>query len=354
MVDQLLAHPLLAAAVTLDDGRRPGWRATVLERDVPSCAVALSTALLAAGAGYAAQAAGGPVVWWASVLLVAFAVVSRSRIGAKEEVHRLERVLQVVRAPAAGRGPTQVLATLDDALHEIAGVRGVSVASASDGPVPDHLVQPLPVLVGGAARRLVVSRPREIGRVYARRRDAVLQLLAAGADAYAMAESASALRYDAQHDDLTGLLNRAGFLDQAASELSRAARNRSSAVLVYVDLDGFKPCNDVLGHEAGDRALQLVGAELRDLVRPHDLVSRLVGDEFALLLVDLPGGSRDAGIVGRLRERLTEGWSLPRAPGLHLSGSMGTASFPDDAADLPGLLRHADARMYADKRSRRG
>ena len=353
LVDQLLAHPLVMGAVALADGRRPRWRELVLRRTVPTWAVALSTGLLATGAGHAAAAAGDTVVWWVSGVLVAFAVVSRSRLGAKEEVQRLRRVVQVATAPATGRGPSQVLTALDDALYEVAGVRGVSVAATSDGPAVDHLVQPLPSVTGADVRRLVVARPLETGPVYARRQDAVRELLAAGADAFVMAESASRLRHDAQHDSLTGLLNREGFLDQAAAELSRAARSRSSAVLVYVDLDGFKAVNDTLGHEAGDQALRRVGAELRDLVRPHDLVCRLAGDEFALLLVDLPGSAHGAGVVVRLRERLAAGWPLPAAPDLSLSGSVGTASFPDDAAELPALLRRADARMYADKRSRR-
>ena len=206
----------------------------------------------------------------------------------------------------------------------------------------------------GGGLRLLVRRPVETTTVGGSREQAVRALLRTGAQAYAMAESTLALRHDVHHDALTGLLNRAGFLARAERELARARRSRLSAVVVYVDLDGFKAVNDSLGHEAGDRALQAVGAELRELVRPHDVVARLGGDEFALLLLDLPTSAQSAGVVDRVRERLSTGWPVVPGSRVRLRGSVGTASFPEQAADLAGLLRTADARMYERKRARRG
>ena len=96
------------------------------------------------------------------------------------------------------------------------------------------------------------------------------------------------------------------------------------------------------------------GVELRELVRPHDVVARLGGDEFALLLLDLPTGAHSAVVVDRVRERLSTGWPVVPGSRVRLRGSVGTASFPEEAADLTALLRTADARMYEGKRARRG
>ena len=352
LVEQLLAQPMLQLVTALAAGEQPSWRRLLLDRPVPTVAVSLSTASLAGVVGEAARHVGDGLAWPTAGLLCALAVVSRSRLGLQADALRLLHAVRVMTASAGARGTPPVLETLDAALLEVGGVSGVRVVVADEATPPDHLSQAVPGS-NGSGVRLLVRRPVETTSVYGSREQAVRSLLETGARAYALAQATSDLQHDASHDGLTGLLNRGGFLARADDELARARRSHLSAVVAYVDLDGFKAVNDVLGHEAGDQALQAVAAELRRLVRPHDVVARLGGDEFVLLLLDLPTCDQGAGVVERVRERLASGW--PVAPGAtaRLSGSVGTACFPEDADDVVGLLRQADARMYEVKRLRR-
>lgn len=353
LVEQLLAQPMLFAVAALAEGTRPSWRRLVLDRPVPTVAVPLATALLAGLVGWAALVAGEIFAWPAFALLCGLALVSRSRLGAQHEVLRLVHAVRVLSASTAGRGTPPVLATLDAALVDVGGVSGVRVVRADDVVPPGHLSHGVPPSADGSGLRLLVRRPAETTGVYGSREDAVRSLLETGAQAYAMAQTTHALQHDAHHDSLTGLLNRAGFLARGDDELARARRSRLAAVVVYIDLDGFKAVNDSLGHEAGDRALQAAATELRELVRPHDVVARLGGDEFSLLLLDLRTCEQGAGVVERVRDRLSTGWLVTPDSRIRLSGSVGTACFPEQADDLPALLRRADAQMFADKRSRR-
>src|SRR6266508_2780021 len=121
------------------------------------------------------------------------------------------------------------------------------------------------------ADRAEVQRLR---RKYERERQARLQ-------AEAIAEQ---FTRDAMHDGLTGLPNRALFLDRAELAISRARRLRSLVAVLFLDLDGFKAINDSLGHAAGDRLLVEVAERGRRVLRPADTLARLGGDEFAVLL----------------------------------------------------------------------
>ena len=352
LVEQLVAQPMLLVVSALSRGERPVWRQLGPDRQAATVTVPFATAALAGLVGAAVHLVGGVLAWPALALLCALAVVSRSRVCAEEEVQRLVHAVRVLTSSTSGRGTPPVLASLDAALAEVGGVGGVRVVRDDDVLPPGWLSQGVPS-GGGAGLRLLVRRPVETTAVAGSREDRVRALLRTGAQAYAMAESTLALQHDVHHDALTGLLNRPGFLARAEHELARARRSHRSAVVVYVDLDGFKAVNDSLGHEAGDLALQAAAAELRELVRPHDVVARLGGDEFALLLLDLPPGEQGTAVVDRVHERMTTGWPVVPGSRTRLSGSVGTAAFPDDEADLPALLRRADARMYERKRARR-
>lgn len=137
-------------------------------------------------------------------------------------------------------------------------------------------------------------------------------------------------------DPLTGLLNRRGLAAGGRRRQSPAVATRQT--LVLIDLDLFKQYNDVHGHLAGDDLLRWVGAELSSTVRAGDSVARIGGDEFAVLL---PDTDADAAVplVELIEERLAR-----RAP-----HSLGTASSPEDGAELEGLYRVADAALYANK-----
>tara|TARA_R110002167_G_scaffold59005_1_gene167067 strand:- start:954 stop:1670 length:717 start_codon:yes stop_codon:yes gene_type:complete len=152
-------------------------------------------------------------------------------------------------------------------------------------------------------------------------------------------------------DPLTGLSNRRGFENALATALDMNRRHGETAVLIYVDLDGFKQINDTYGHDAGDRLLQHVAALLKAELRASDAVARIGGDEFAALLrrADPREGSRRALAI---RERLNTGSIALGSKRLPVRASLGVdvASGEDSVGQA---LRRADMAMYRDKRTRR-
>jgi len=152
----------------------------------------------------------------------------------------------------------------------------------------------------------------------------------------------------ARYDSLTGLPNRSFFLDTLDRTLQRAMHRQSRAALVFLDLDGFKGVNDRLGHSAGDAVLQTMSERLRAGTRSSDLVARIGGDEFTVLVQDLARAD-DAALVARgLLERLAEPLGLADEE-VSLSASAGISVFPEDGDDALTLLRHADLAMYRAK-----
>ena len=153
-------------------------------------------------------------------------------------------------------------------------------------------------------------------------------------------------RRAARTDELTGLANRRAFHQHLAAALDPPDHPPRAAVLM-IDLDRFKSVNDTLGHHVGDRLLTLVGQRFSGRVRAADVVARLGGDEFAVLLhdADLPAARRAA---FALHHQLDEPFSIESAT-LQVGGSIGIAACPDHADDVEGLLRCADAGMYASK-----
>jgi diguanylate cyclase (GGDEF)-like protein len=134
--------------------------------------------------------------------------------------------------------------------------------------------------------------------------------------------------------------------------LARARRAQTTVAALYIDLDRFKPVNDLLGHRAGDLVLQEVGARLKGLVRDEDLVARLGGDEFALL-----AEIREADGAARLARRVVQALRQGMAIGgkqVVIGGSVGIALFPHDTQDGEMLLQCADIALYRAKASGRG
>jgi diguanylate cyclase (GGDEF)-like protein/PAS domain S-box-containing protein len=152
----------------------------------------------------------------------------------------------------------------------------------------------------------------------------------------------------ARYDSLTGLPNRSFFLETLERTLSRAGRQRARSALVFVDLDGFKAVNDGLGHAAGDAVLQTMAERLRAGTRSSDLVARIGGDEFTVLVQNLSRAD-DAALVARgLLDRLAR----PCVADDHevaLSASAGISVYPEDGTDADTLLRNADLAMYRAK-----
>jgi diguanylate cyclase (GGDEF)-like protein len=156
------------------------------------------------------------------------------------------------------------------------------------------------------------------------------------------------VQHMAYHDPLTGLANRALFMER----VEWAAEGEIPAAVLFVDLDEFKEVNDTLGHQLGDRLLVEVATRLRGCAGPADLVARLGGDEFALLLEGNDPADRGGGIADRLPGLLAEPIVLPGVR-LTAGGSIGIAvSGPGLTAEE--LLRRADVAMYAAKAAGKG
>ena len=150
------------------------------------------------------------------------------------------------------------------------------------------------------------------------------------------------LRFLADHDPLTRLLNRRAFVERLDAEVARAVRYKRSFGLVICDLDGFKVLNDHFGHAAGDEALQVFARILQQAVRKGDDAFRIGGDEFALVLAEA-GEAQAREVV----KRITDDAAGPRA-------SFGIASCPEHARDAQTLFRLADAALYEAKRTGSG
>ncbi|MBA6114209.1 EAL domain-containing protein [Pseudomonas sp. NC26] len=160
------------------------------------------------------------------------------------------------------------------------------------------------------------------------------------------------LEYQAVTDPLTGLLNRRGFYQAAEGVLLRNERSDKAQALMYMDLDGFKRINDSLGHEAGDRVLRWVAEQIKDCLGNEALLARMGGDEFTALFDSLPYPEQ----AGRFAEQLLERVSVQQqVEGLDicLGVSIGIATYPDCGATVEGMLRAADAAMYAAKQAGR-
>jgi len=159
--------------------------------------------------------------------------------------------------------------------------------------------------------------------------------------------------HESHTDVLTGMPNRRSLDRQLEVGLAHAARTGAIGSLVVLDLDRLKEINDTYGHEAGDRALRVVGNVLRGMVRQNDLCARFAGDEFIIVLWDC-SPEHEARRVADLQSAIAAHPFEPR-PGVRvsLSISAGAARFPDDGTTFEELLAAGDERMYRDKAGRR-
>lgn len=156
------------------------------------------------------------------------------------------------------------------------------------------------------------------------------------------------IRHLAEHDALTGLPNRAAFIERLQERLAGAAAGGRSLALLFIDLDHFKRVNDSLGHLAGDTLLRTVAQRITAALRPEDLVARFGGDEFLVML----GGNLPRDRVAEVAHRLLAGVEAEVHVGgasISVTPSIGIAVFPADGADADTLVQHADTAMYAAK-----
>jgi diguanylate cyclase (GGDEF)-like protein len=156
------------------------------------------------------------------------------------------------------------------------------------------------------------------------------------------------LSFRAQYDSLTALLNRAALYDRVDSWIRANAATRNPMALIYLDLDGFKQINDTHGHGAGDDVLQHVSAHILESVRKTDLVARIGGDEFVIVLPSVGELSE----AGRIADLVAAAISRPLAYGgreLRIGASFGISVYPTDGDNTDALLKVADENMYRAK-----
>ena len=160
------------------------------------------------------------------------------------------------------------------------------------------------------------------------------------------------VRHQAEHDTLTGLPNRALFLDRMHQALATWRRQGDSFAVLFLDLDRFKAINDNNGHQAGDAVLREVAARLRGCVRRVDTISRLGGDEFVVLLADIGGVDQAAHVANAVMQAVSRPIEAA-GQALTLSASIGVAICPTDGSDVDTLMHHADVAMYHAKQNGR-
>jgi diguanylate cyclase (GGDEF)-like protein/PAS domain S-box-containing protein len=182
----------------------------------------------------------------------------------------------------------------------------------------------------------------------------VLNFIEIASDITKTKEAEELLWRQANYDGLTGLPNRHLFLDRLRQAIRNSHRGDHPAFsLLFIDLDQFKEVNDTLGHSMGDRLLKEAAQRLLRCTRDTDTVSRLSGDEFTILLLDMHNSDvNDPHAIERVAQAIIDAIAQPfdiDGETVHISASIGIAHFPGDAQDVESVLKHADQAMYEAK-----
>ncbi|WP_067517160.1 GGDEF domain-containing response regulator [Endozoicomonas ascidiicola] len=156
----------------------------------------------------------------------------------------------------------------------------------------------------------------------------------------------------AKYDNLTGLANRALFKEFLQSSIARSDRHQAHTAVMFLDLDHFKPVNDELGHEAGDKLLSNVAQRLEGCIRQVDLIARLGGDEFAVVLDDVHTEDDARVVADKILHVMEEPHQLEGTE-KKVGTSIGIALYPDNSGDADSLIKAADEAMYEAKRQGR-
>jgi len=176
----------------------------------------------------------------------------------------------------------------------------------------------------------------------------ITHYIGTSSDITQLKEQERKLELMAHYDPLTGVPNRILLADRMHLALAQTKRDHCLMAVGYLDLDGFKPVNDRLGHEAGDRLLIEVALRIKNALREGDTIARLGGDEFVFLLLGLDKVEDCETTLHRLLEVISEPVAL-KNQAVSVSASIGVSIFPEDDTDPDTLLRHADQAMYKAK-----
>ena len=160
------------------------------------------------------------------------------------------------------------------------------------------------------------------------------------------------LAFAATHDFLTGLPNRTLFNDHYILALAGAKRYHKKLAIMVLDIDHFKDINDALGHHYGDQLLKEFGNRLSSVVRKTDTVSRMGGDEFALLLTEVAETENIANVAQKILENARKPFMLNNHE-VRITASIGISNYPDDGEDIEILIKYADTAMYQAKENGR-
>lgn len=156
------------------------------------------------------------------------------------------------------------------------------------------------------------------------------------------------LSFASLHDSLTGLPNRNNLHSKLDFIISNASRYKRKFAVLFLDLDHFKNVNDTLGHNIGDALLKSVAAKLTSIIRENDVVSRIGGDEFVIILNDVDDTGSLERVILNILDSFHQEWAVKNHY-LRLSTSIGVSIFPDDSTDITELMKYADIAMYKAK-----
>jgi diguanylate cyclase (GGDEF)-like protein len=262
-------------------------------------------------------------------------------------------------ARAAAHGPVDLPAAEAQRLQ--AAQRGMridpgSAAHAAIAGLAGESRAPLfavPILLNGALAGAIVLRYPQASMPDEDESRLVQDLGDRVAVALATAARDRELYRRAHYDPLTQLPNRQLFVEEFGRELARAERHGHRLAVLFIDLDGFSQVNDTLGHAAGDAVLVLAADRLRSCVRKSDLLARLAGDEFTVVLPELREHADAATVAQHLIETLSQPYRIGHGD-TFVAASVGIAIYPGDGTGATELLQHADMAMYRAKQQGRG
>ncbi len=181
----------------------------------------------------------------------------------------------------------------------------------------------------------------------------LVQYMAILTDISSLQENIEKVRYLANYDSLTRLPNRLLFHDNLLQAKTRAKRHKKLFALLFIDLDGFKPVNDNLGHALGDQLLQSVAARLQSSVRETDTVARIGGDEFTVILNNLKTALDAGKVAGEIVQCLQQPFQVAGHE-IEISASIGISVYPGDSKEIDTLVQYADTAMYKAKHAGKG